>query len=208
MKRTLTAAALISLASPALAGGPAVVAADPVPVAAVAPAAVHDWSGPYIGLAYGKVSGDLDYTPPGAADTLDGGSLTSLFAGYLFQRGNLVYGGELAYSRGKDTFATGFPLENVDTVIDLKGKIGYASNRALFYGVLGYSKLDYSFELFPALDFSASGVSYGVGVDFAATERLSVGLEYLARTTDGDVPGGSTADIDLNSLSLRIGYSF
>jgi len=51
-------------------------------------------------------------------------------------------------------------------------------------------------------------MSYGLGMDFAATERLTVGLEYLARNTDGDLTGGQTADIDLNTISLRVGFSF
>jgi opacity protein-like surface antigen len=78
----------------------------------------------------------------------------------------------------------------------------------LFYGVLGYSQLDYEI---PVLDdsISTSGISYGVGVDFAATDMFIVGLEYLARNTDGDsFFVGQTADIDVDTVSLRLGLSF
>lgn len=204
---SLAAALLLTCAGAVQGGGPVAVAAEPAPDAAPAPRPVHDWSGPYVGLGYGTVSGDLDYIPSPARE-LDGGTATSLFAGYLFQRGTLVYGGEVAFSKPSDTFATGFPTESVDRVLDVKAKVGIAANRTLIYGVLGYSKLDYEIPLL-ANSYSTSGISYGVGLDFAATERLTVGLEYLARKTDGDTfNAGQSAEIDLNTLSLRVSFSF
>ncbi len=205
---TLAVAALAAMSTPLLAGGPTVIADDPMPAAMPAPADAHDWSGAYVGLAYGRTSGSLEYSTPITYD-LNKGKVRSLYAGYLMQRGNLVFGGELAVSNGSDTYATGFPLENIDRVIDLKGKVGFAADRVMFYGALGVSKLDYEFSTAPALNYSTRGVSYGLGVDYALTERFTMGLEYLARKTDGDVPfAGLTSDIDLNTVSLRAGFSF
>lgn len=45
MKALTLAAALAALTTPALAGGPTVVAEDPMPEAMAAPVAAHDWSG-------------------------------------------------------------------------------------------------------------------------------------------------------------------
>jgi opacity protein-like surface antigen len=209
MKKSMyTAAVLAVLAAPSFAGGPAAVPEEPVPVAPAAPAAAYDWSGPYVGLAYGTASGSLDYDVPPLSYDLETGNVTSFFAGYQMQSGAMVYGGEFAISNGNDIYPTGFPDENVDQILDLKGKVGYATNRALFYGVLGYSQLDYEI---PVLDdsISTSGISYGVGVDFAATDMFIVGLEYLARNTDGDsFFVGQTADIDVDTVSLRLGLSF
>lgn len=208
MKFSLALAALAALSGPAIAGGPTMVADDPMPEAAPAPAAAHDWSGPYVGLAYGRASGGFTYSNATSFD-LESGNIRSIFAGYLMQRGNLVYGGELAYSKGSGITTVGFPLEYVDSMLDLKGKVGVASNRALFYGVLGLSRASYNFDLIPAYDYTATGVSYGIGMDVAVSNRVTVGLEYMNRKTDADVPTtGLTSDLDVNSLSLRVGLSF
>jgi opacity protein-like surface antigen len=54
------------------------------------------------------------------------------------------------------------------------------------------------------------GPAFGLGADFAATDRLTVGLEYMSRNLSGDNPDGSvqSVEIDLDTLSLRVGFSF
>lgn len=206
MKALTLAAALAALTTPALAGGPTVVADDPMPEAMAAPAPVTDWSGPYVGLSYGKSRGDIDFVPaPNQA--LDDGTARSLYFGYLWQRNNLVYGGELAIVRTKDNFVTGFTCCQVDRSLDLKGRVGLAANRAMFYGVLGYSTSSYDEGVG---DWDPKGFSYGIGVDVLATQRLTVGLEYLARNLNGDNPNGlgQEVDIDLDTMSLRVGFKF
>ena len=122
------------------------------------------------------------------------------------QNGSLVYGGELAYSRGNDTYAEGYPLENVDQMIDLKGRLGYAANNALFYGVLGYSSIKYKEVLG---GYRTNGINYGLGVDYAVSNRVTIGIEYLVRNTDGSSQNlGQTANLDVNTVTLRLGYSF
>ena len=204
----ITAAMLAAFAAPSFAGGPVAVAADPVPVAAPAPVAMYDWSGPYVGLAYGKTSGSTQTFGPAAAADLEDGSATTGYVGYLGQRGNLVYGGELAYSSLSDTLVTGF-TEEVTDVLDLKGRVGFASNRFLMYGVLGWSEISYDRPASgDSTDFS--GMNYGVGAEYAVSDRFALGLEYLTRDVDGDSlnGGGQTQQFDLNTLSLRVGYSF
>jgi outer membrane immunogenic protein len=205
------AVALALVAGPSLAGGPTIVETDPVPVVAAAPAAGTDWSGFYGGLGYGTTGGSIDFNSP--FYDLTSGNATSLFAGYLVQRGSIVYGGELAISQASDTYVDLTPAytdEEVDQIIDLKAKVGYATNRVLFYGVLGYSQVEWTTPGAPSVgDFETSGFAYGLGADFAATERVSVGVEYLSRGTSGDsYIAGETADIDLDTLSLRVGLNF
>lgn len=192
----------------AQAGGPVVVASDPIPVVAAA-APVHDWSGFYAGVGYGTASGSIDFSSP--YYDLTSGNTASLFAGYLVQRGSLVFGGELALSQGSDLYidvAPAYTLEEIGRVIDLKAKVGYAANRVLFYGVLGYSNVEWAVTNPSASDFTTGGINFGLGVDFAATERLQVGIEYLSRDTSGESYTGDDADIDLDTLSLRIAYQF
>jgi outer membrane immunogenic protein len=201
---------LLASSGMAQAGGPTAVAPDPVPVAS-APAAIHDWSGFYAGLGYGTASGSLDFTP-GPYYDLTSGNTTTIFAGYLMQRGSFVYGGELALSQGSDLYIDVSPAytdEEVGRVIDLKAKAGYAANRVLFYGVLGYSQVEWTIDNPAYDDFTTDGFAYGLGIDYAATNRLTVGLEYLSRSTSGaSYNAGQDADLDLDTLSLRIGYQF
>ena len=147
------------------------------------------------------------HTVPATGFLLDSGNATALYLGYLWQRNNLVYGGELAYTRLKDNFVTGFTCCEVDRSIDLKGRVGMAANRVLFYGVLGYSMSSYDEG---SGNWDPSGLSYGLGVDFRATQRLNIGLEYLARDLNGDNPNGlgQEVNIDLDTVSLRVGLSF
>lgn len=202
-----TVAALTALAAPAFAGGPIVVADDPVPVATAEPMAVHDWSGPYVGLSYGTASGDIDFSTTSPFD-VESGNIAGVYAGYLMQRGSLVYGGELAYGRISDAAIVGFPNSDFANALDLKARVGFAANRALFYGVLGYSKA--MFDDTAAIEFDMDGFSYGLGVDLAVSNRFTVGLEYLTRDLSGtsSVDPTTTGDASLDTLSLRVGLSF
>lgn len=205
----ITAATLATLALPAFAGGPTVVADDPMPAAMAAPAPAHDWSGPYVGLSYGRTSADIEFSTGGAFD-FNNGNIAGIYGGYLFQRGSLVYGGELAYGRINDSFVPGgFGDDDViERALDLKARVGFAANRALIYGVVGYSQFNY-FEP-TGVDMDLDGLSLGLGADVAVTERLTMGLEYLSRDGSGDdsLGSGVSGDAKLDTFSLRVGLAF
>ena len=209
----VSALAVLATATASLAGGPVVVVDDPAPERPVAARDVHDWSGFFVGLGYGSTSaertlGPLGFPPlPASTIALTDGRAASLHAGYLLQRGNLVYGGELSWSSLSDTTLSPATDGEVDRAIDLKARLGFAANRVLIYGILGYSHVNFSA---PADEgFSTAGPSYGLGVDFAATQRLSLGLEYLVRQTGGDLDSPArSVDLDVDTLSLRVGFNF
>lgn len=215
MRTTLLALASVTiLAAPALAGGPVAVTPEPAPVAPAPAPAAFDWSGPYVGLGYGATSGDFDLDPlaspplPANPRSLTDGSALSLHAGYLFQRGSLVYGAELAISRVADTnLPAPTDGEGVDRIIDLKARAGFAADRVLVYGILGFSQVHWDAPSTEA--FSETGPAYGIGIDYAASDRLTIGLEYLARRTSGRFdPPGRDFDLNVDTLSLRLGYRF
>lgn len=188
-----------------LAGGPTAVTPDPMPEPAT-PVAVHDWSGPYVGLSYGTVSGDMDFSTTPVFE-LGSGNIAWLYAGYLMQRGSLVYGGELAYGSIGGTALAGFPNSELTNALDLKARVGVAANRALFYGVLGYSTALFDDN---GDEYAMDGVSYGFGVDFAVSNSFTVGLEYLSRdlSGEGDLAPPVGADSRFDSVSLRVGFAF
>ncbi len=148
----------------------------------------------------------MNYSGFATVFEFDTGATPSIFAGYLMQRGNVVYGGELAYSQGDDATIVGFASESLGTMLDLKARVGMTANNALFYGVLGYSKVDYHFG--SVGNQETAGLNYGVGVDFAVSNRLFLGAEYLVRKTDGDANLGLTRNLDLNTFGVRLGLSF
>lgn len=209
MKCALIAAATIAaLSTPAIAGGPTVVAEDPSPAAMPAPAPVTDWSGAYAGVSYGRTSGEEGLTGTTAV-ALNDGTATGLHAGYLWQNNSFVYGGEVAFSDLLDVVPSTAPsCCELTQNIDLKGRFGFAANRTLVYGVLGYSLGSYTDTVG---DSDLKGPAYGLGVDVMATERLTVGLEYLVRDISGPVPGPLPLQdvlIDLETVSLRVGFKF
>ena len=210
-KLMLATTAIAGLASPTFAGGLGDVAVEPMPV--YAPALVttmHDWSGAYVGLSYGKTSADIDFSTSGGFDFEDG-TVAGIYGGYLAQRGSFVFGGELAYGKLSDTNIAGFSDENeIEHVLDLKGRAGFAADRALFYGVLGYSKATYVEPGIIPREFDLDGMSYGIGAEFAFTQQFVVGLEYLTRDLSGSASDDPsvTGDANLDTVSLRLGFSF
>jgi outer membrane immunogenic protein len=188
----------------------------PVQTPTIAPlpptATTMDWSGAYVGLGYGIASGDYEFRA--ATRDMADGDIVQLYGGYQIQRGALVYGGELAFGDPNDTNVTriGFPVfytANVIDLIDLKGRVGYASGDYLFYGVLGYSMAEYADDVKAPIGWDVDGVNYGIGVDYAITDNFLIGAEYLMRDLTGDNPAGTnTVTIDLDTLSIRATYKF
>ena len=168
-----------------------------------------DWSGAYVGLSYGFASGDYDFTLlNGDTRDMDDGSLTQLFGGYQVQRGALVYGGELAFGSAQDTVVTGFPTAQVTDIIDLKGRVGYASVDFLIYGVLGYTMGGYSDDQLGS-EWDIGGINYGIGVEYAISDTFVIGAEYLIRDMSGDNRGGTNiTTIDFDTISVRAIYKF
>lgn len=211
MKPTLTAVALLALASPIHAGGPTLVGTDPVPEAMPAPAAGVDWSGPYAGLSYGRTSGEMDMEGFGLFDYTDGRA-TGAFLGYNLQRGKLVYGGELSYAKVSGMAFSDTSLggdDTVDSLLELRGRVGYSLGNALIYGAFGLAKGNYTLN---GTDKpTATGTSLGLGMDYKVTDQVFVGLDYTRRTMDGTNPNPGLPfnfDAPVNSLSLRLGLSF
>lgn len=176
----------------------------------------QDWSGPYAALGYSNASGSVDeYSSGTLLDSYDlDGSQGQLLLGYKAQRGNWVFGGELAYGFGKIELST-LPADNyMDGMLDLKGRVGFANGRVLWFGSLGWSRTEMSFAG-PVTNepVSTSGLTYGLGADVMVTERIFAGIELQQRNLDigqGDLGGFPTTALesDLRSVNVRIGISF
>lgn len=205
MKNTiLFVAVLFGFASPTFAGSPDTTVAYVAPVAPAA-ATITDWSGFYVGGMASFDSGTREYDDSGFLYVLDPATAYGAFAGYNFQRGSFVYGGELAYS-GAGITVGDFPDENYTFFADLKARAGYVLGDALIYGVVGASATSFA----TSFDYPSSGFSYGAGLDYLVTDSLFVGAEYLVRDMSGfrDDDSGIEARTVIESAQIRIGYKF
>ena len=194
-KSALIAAPLAILSSTAFAGGFAepVVTAAPTPVPIVAPTPVgRDWTGAYGGVSLGFGDVEADGVTGDFAGATFGGHV-----GYNYDLGSIVVGAELE-AVGTNDFtnaASGLELENV---LRAKVRAGYDAGAFLPYVTGGYAQATVSGD-------DDDGYFYGVGVDYAFSDNVTVGGEYLRHAFD-DFNGGE--DITADTVSLRVSYNF
>ncbi len=198
MKFISATAALAAMAAfgamPALAGGPTEVynepAVVPAPMVVAAPSA--DWSGLYVG-------GQLGYGDVGSSSaTLDGsGFTTGLIAGYRADMGQFVAGIEGNYDWTDIDLGGG--AATLDNVARLKLIGGYDMGPALLYGTVAAVRAETSIG-------SDNGYALGVGMDYALTERMTVGAELLEHRFDNF--NGSGVDLDATTFNTRVGFRF
>lgn len=216
--KSLGAAITLLLASPALAGStdtPVFPVTQIAPAAIpVAPAATNDWSGFYAGGIVSFDSAgfvglfDTNDGTLGASSPMNDSTSYGGFAGYNFQRGAFVYGGEFAATSGG--LATTLNPNNIyyEEVFDLKARAGYSFGSALIYGVVGgsYSNLHWG-EGFNA---PSTGLTYGGGVEYMVGQQLFVGAEYLVRDLTGERDDNfpEEARVTTQSAQLRVGWKF
>lgn len=190
-------------AGAAMASGPVVV--DPEPVLVAPAPAVTDWSGFYGGLSYSDVSGRVNYVNvPVAGPAMVGTSGMGAFAGYNWQRGNVVFGGELNYV----AFATpmvGFPTSNQENLTELRARLGYARGRSMAYGFVGAARSNLLDNI--GNRFNQTGTVYGLGLQVALNHNMFVGVEVARRDVRGTT-GANTVGTLLDTVSLRVGYQF
>jgi outer membrane immunogenic protein len=199
MKTIATLVAMAALAAPAFAGGPTEVAPEPAVVPAAEPyvAPGIDWSGPYVGAQLGY--GDIDSNGGG----LDGdGALGGVHAGYRWDWGSFVAGAELDYDTAEiDLGSAGG--DTLDDVARLKLMAGTELGRSLVYGTLGAA---YASASVGGADLSDNGYFLGAGVDFAVSDRWTVGGELLQHKFDDF--DGSGVDLDATTLKARVSLRF
>jgi outer membrane immunogenic protein len=194
------------LSVPAFAGGPV----EPVEYPAVAaPAPVmstSDWSGGYVGLQFDTItSGDL--TQSLATFDVDG-NLYGLTAGYRRDFGRFVLGGEIDYMVGDGdiTEASGaVTAVDFDRLTRLGAEFGYDMGRALVYGTAGIADIKISI---PTGSLKSSGYFYGAGMDFLATDRVSVGLEVLRHQFDDFGGAAVGSELNVTTVGLNAMWNF
>ena len=190
-----TSALLVGTASTAFAGGIAepVVTPAPAVVAAVPMSVASDWTGFYVGGGIG-----LGEVTAGAADPLDTTNY-NIHAGYMYDMGSVVLGGEIEYERlDFDDVGDDFDA----SVLRLKGRVGYDAGAFLPYLTVGGARL----TIEDGSDVKDNGYFYGIGAEYAINSSFRVGGEILQHEFENFNDSGD--DISAKTMALRISYSF
>lgn len=136
----------------------------------------YDWTGLYIGAFGGGISGAV--TPPSGSGSGPSGFDAGLSLGYSWQPSNFVFTPFIAVPIAGQSGTWGSIPVHLDWAVVGGVKIGYATGRwqpyAFVAGVTGAGTAT------PGLKESHqhTGVTFGVGAEYAVSDRWSIGLRY------------------------------
>ncbi|QPC42449.1 porin family protein [Kaustia mangrovi] len=190
------------------------------------PAPVWSWAGPYLGLHVGAVDGDIsargEEDPEDFELKLDpNGIVGGVQAGYNFQFDSIVLGVEGDFSFG-DVDDVAYPADfrfetQIDWMATIRGRVGWAMDRTLFYATGGAAFADMELKASegPFTDKDTQtmfGWTVGGGVEHAFTDYLSFKAEYLYAdfnketfTLGGEDERGRA---DLQTHTFRVGVNW
>lgn len=223
-KLSIAAAALAFSATTATAG--ALVAVQPEPEVFV-PSHAYSWTGPYAGLFVGAPTGSNRWSERSinARSLQDDWSGTpwGLMLGYNMQRGNMVFGGEIDFTGGTLSAASKTSpdfgcapdcLTDVDRLMSLRARAGYAFERTLVYGTVGIAagRVTGRTDQFGISGRkNRTGWAAGIGIEHAVNDRFTLRAEYihtdLGRT---ELPNdcGERCYTDVRFGTIRVGAVF
>lgn len=221
-------------AAPAFAGGPVVVAPEPVVAAPVIVAPAPTWQGGYVGGGLGYAFGGDDSvgivpdTFPGfrRGDLEINGAVGEVHTGYRWQQpgSQFVYGVEAIASVGEiqdDAEEGNYKSSSVvKWTAALKGTLGYAVRPdTLLYGFAGYSVGRSEYDVVGPLgiideDRDLDGYIVGAGVEKMLDDRWSIRGEYQysnygkeeMRSDTGRYTTNDTSEY--HQLSVGVNYRF
>ncbi|KAA3500828.1 porin family protein [Rhizobium rhizogenes] len=210
MKMLIVTSLLALSASTAMAAD--AVYETPAPPIAQETLPVFTWSGPYLGIQGGAgwANGDFSAGGPVGSDNFDGGILGA-FAGYNYQfDNNFVVGieGDVDYNWNDNDYA-GVQI-GTDWQGSVRGRVGYAFDRALLYGTAGWTATRGFIETPGAGKDSTTfnGFTVGAGLDYAFTDNVFGRLEYRYNDYgDKDIFGVNT-DFDQHTVKVGLGVKF
>jgi outer membrane immunogenic protein len=189
------------------------------PRAAVySPASAFNWSGFYAGANVGY--GWADMTAGGPTQRLQG-LLGGVQAGYNYDLGGVVLGIEadlqLSGVRYSETAGAATGTFSVDQFGTLRGRVGLAADRFLPYVTGGLAVANNHISINGGgANYDESKVSVGWtiggGVEFAATDNITLKAEYLyadfGKASFAGPAGLAAADVTTKASIVRTGVNF
>jgi outer membrane immunogenic protein len=175
------------------------------------------WTGAYAGL---HVGGDFGkFSTSGGSETVSG-VIGGVHAGYNWQAGSMVYGleGDADISGAKKDYNFGSGVTGTLSngfLGSLRGRIGFTSGQALFYGTGGLAFASTKFEAKAggskaSLTDTQTGYVIGLGMEYAISSNMSArieGLRYGFKDVFKD-DIGSGMKYDANVVRAGISYKF
>ena len=170
-----------------LSGGPALA----TEASLYSPASAYDWSGLWVGVHGGYVSGKVTGNP-GMTTSGPSGPDIGLHGYYNFQHGNWVFGPyvglPLAPKEGK---ASTYTIRAQSAVVG-GFRLGYAFDRWLPYGVVAGVIAEASENSFVTPSTNThTGYALVAGIDYAVTDRMAVGARYAHVSMSQETYGGA-----------------
>lgn len=212
MYKTVALASALALST--YASAMAADAVDQIPAAPLAvDAPAFSWEGVYGGIQGGAgwLDGEFSATGFGSAKQDFDGGVVGGFVGYNWQLSNgFVVGleGDVDYNFNKEDVGGGDI--GTDWAGSVRGRVGYAFDRALVYGAAGWTVTN-GFAKGSGTDENKAfnGWTVGAGVDYAVTNNLFLRGEYRYNDFgDKDIIPGLNADLDQNVVKVGLGVKF
>jgi outer membrane immunogenic protein len=209
--RTIPAMALLAVAAVGLVPGTA--NADPPDryVPCCGSSLDYNWSGLFVGGHLGAAVSNLDWTLQTSPFFIGVDHSATAFAGGLqiaLQRQweRMLLGVEISYTWTDLEASRADTFGDARNLFIIAGKLGYAYERWLAFGKAGYASADIDLRCsFCGPGQSSSdreqGWTLGIGLDYAVTDRVILGVAYdwalfdVGRRVVGTVPVDGSADI-------------
>lgn len=174
------------------------------------------WAGFYAGLSLDAVDTSSDVASNATHRYSDNGASLGLYAGYNYARANgFVWGPEIALtginaSGSRSDAALGTSSFRGSFLLNPRMRLGYATDRAFFYGMVGLGITDAGAEpdTNSGTDIYVSG-SIGIGAEFALRDDWSTKIEAVHYTWN-DVNktfNGNVQGVDTKTTQFTIGLS-
>lgn len=197
---------------------------------ASANAANQNWAGPYVGASVGAASltgnannyyGEIDSTTTNA--------VVGLNAGYNWQVGSAVIGVEADINGGDletinpDSYGGYYRQEaKWNWFSTIRGRAGMTVGNTMLYVTGGVAIVDTDYKYCYYSDCSSTGdnakssgtetgLTYGVGMEMAMNEKLSLKAEYLRVQLDSTRTqrvNGDPADFESSMDTMRVGVNW
>ncbi|CAN1564295.1 Outer membrane protein beta-barrel domain containing protein [Paracoccaceae bacterium] len=177
--------------------------------------AAQDWSGFYVGISANSNSGTSPAQPYVYDEGYQMGSDTTggAFAGYRWNASDsVVMGFEIAMQgpitvdADSNNSVDDYTFENL---VDAKLSVGTSVGKALIYGFAGMSSGTLDAYGTDEYLYNATGMNYGIGVDYMVSDKFTVGVEYISRNMTGYTSSGNPENQkNADTVSLRASFKF